>query len=445
MFLNHNISRLGKRNKMNLFLLYSLQNMSVFASLMFLGEILPSWINKKNLRPLQINYRPDNTSQFFIRAFYTSVRYELTDLPTALLFIPVMVLLSGFVGVIVLYGWRCGDTEKPGQQIEWDQIKVQKKMKEVKDLRIDDVINFLEGNQRDSVAGEYDMHAESFVLDDGQRTPGRTLASNRNNSTFGGPKKDSLSSVMQPVFTQEEDDARQLIENHFRGKPIRMIFDKHKGEITITYKNVNKTPTLLNVLFSSQMIYLFVSFCCSSVTPIFFINKLSRMLLTYLYTDSLVGPALVAVALISCIILLLYVLLLQRVKSKRFMIISYTVINYVLILLFPFLSQTLLGMIIIAVISVFVLTYINVLMSYFASISVTHSHMMNYIYPAWYASLAVGNILKVLIIDQNSGTFSSMSFSFLIIQGVGFLSISSFNLKKLNATWSDYSKYYDTE
>lgn len=373
------------------------------------------------------------------------MRYELSDLPTALLFIPCMVLVSGFGGLVVLYGWRCGDTEKPGQEIEWDQIKVQKKMKEVKDLRIDDVINFLEGNQRDSVAGEYDMHAESFVLDDGQRTPGRQLVgSNRNISTFAGNKKaDPLSSVMQPMYTKEEDDARQLIENHFRGKPIRMIFDKHKGEITITYKNVNKTPTLLNLLFNNQMIYLFVSFCCSSVTPIFFINKLSRMLLTYLYTDNLVGPALVAVALISCILLLLYVLLLHRVKSKRFMITSYTVINYVLILLFPFLSQTLLGMIIIAVISVFTLTYINVLMSYFASISVTHTHMMNYIYPCWYASLAVGNLIKVLIIDQNSSTFSSMSFSFLIIQGVGFLSISSFNLKKLTAAWSDYSQYYD--
>lgn len=52
---------------MNLFLLYSLQNMSVFASLIFLGEVCPSWINHKNLRPLQINYRPDNSSQYFIR------------------------------------------------------------------------------------------------------------------------------------------------------------------------------------------------------------------------------------------------------------------------------------------------------------------------------------------------------------------------------------------
>ena len=67
MFLNLNISRLGKRNKMNLFLLYSLQNMSVFASLIFLGEVCPSWINHKNLRPLQINYRPENSSQYFIR------------------------------------------------------------------------------------------------------------------------------------------------------------------------------------------------------------------------------------------------------------------------------------------------------------------------------------------------------------------------------------------
>ena len=95
-------------------------------------------------------------------------------------------------------------------------------------------------------------------------------------------------------YTPEEDSTRKLIEAHFRGKPMDINFDKDKGEIVITYKNLNKEPSLMQLLVCRQMINIYmrylsiISFCFSSVAPIFFTNKINRMLLEYLYSDGLV-------------------------------------------------------------------------------------------------------------------------------------------------------------
>lgn len=66
-FLIINLSRIGRKNQINLKLLYSLQYMSYFASIIILSLACTSIINSENLRPLQINALPENESTFFIR------------------------------------------------------------------------------------------------------------------------------------------------------------------------------------------------------------------------------------------------------------------------------------------------------------------------------------------------------------------------------------------
>ena len=63
------MSRLGKRNKLNLMLLFSLQNLSYFASLIIMAPICSFIIDPDNIRPLQLNYRDQNSQTFFIRVY----------------------------------------------------------------------------------------------------------------------------------------------------------------------------------------------------------------------------------------------------------------------------------------------------------------------------------------------------------------------------------------
>lgn len=69
-------------------------------------------------------------------------------------------LVFGFTGILSLYGLSCGNSEGQTKEIEWEQIKGKKKMNAIKDLRIDDVISYLEGDEEDEV---YSMKAESFT------------------------------------------------------------------------------------------------------------------------------------------------------------------------------------------------------------------------------------------------------------------------------------------
>ena len=187
------------------------------------------------------------------------------------------------------------------------------------------------------------------------------------------------------------------------------------------------------------------SFCFSSVAPIFFTNKISRMLLEYLYTDSLVGPAVVSVSLLSCISLLVTILFLHQLKSKKLMLTSFSAINYSLLLLLTFFSQTLMGMLLMATISIFLYVYMQVLISYLLSISASQSHQLNYMYPLIYSAHIVGNLIKVFFIDSNSDTFQSMVFVMLVVQGLGFLFIGGVNIKKLRQECIDYSAFVEKQ
>lgn len=77
MFLNINLSRIGKKNNLNMKLLYSVQNFSYFVSMIILGILCPIMINKQDLRPLQLNtvFDPSNqaaTSSVFMKVVLIS-------------------------------------------------------------------------------------------------------------------------------------------------------------------------------------------------------------------------------------------------------------------------------------------------------------------------------------------------------------------------------------
>jgi hypothetical protein len=181
------------------------------------------------------------------------------------------------------------------------------------------------------------------------------------------------------------------------------------------------------------------SFIFSSVTPISFLNKLNRMLLTYLYSDSYMRPAMVGIGISSGILLLGNILLLNQRKSKKFMIVNYTVLNYLLILMFSYLAESLVGSMILASVSVFLFVYMKVLMLYIVSYVVPHSRMMVQVLPILYSVFLFGNIIKVFVVDPNRQSFQLMVFVFLIIQGLGFLFITGVDVKKLRQTFLDYA------
>jgi hypothetical protein len=365
------------------------------------------------------------------QAFYTSSRYGLDNLPTRMLVVPLFVALFGFGGIISLYGWSCGNKGDNLSQIEWDQLKIKQKMNALKDLRLDDVIGFLEDSDKEigsESSGNKPFGRDSFVMTE--------VTVPKNKATTG-------QSVVVQHYTPEEDDTRRVIEAHFRGKPMNLNFDRERGEIIIAYKGVNKEPSLFEALFNKHMIYVYLSFCFSSVIPIFFMNKLSRMLLTYLYTDMYVGPALIAVAMVSCFLMLLNILMLHTNRSKKFMITMYMLLNYVLILMFSYLTESLFGMILLASLSIFVFVYMQVLLSFIASYCSSQNRLVAILYPMLYSMLLVGNLFKVFFVDPYSDTFQSMVFVFLIFQGMGFLCITGVNIKKIRQIFLDYGAHQD--
>jgi hypothetical protein len=168
-------------------------------------------------------------------------------------------------------------------------------------------------------------------------------------------------------------------------------------------------------------------------------NKLNRMLMTYLYTDKYVSPALIGIAILSCIYLLGNILLLHLRNSNRFMIINYTVFNYVLILMFSFLTETLLGMVMLGSLAVFLFVYMHVLMCYILAIIAPHSRDIARLFPLLYSAFFLGNLIKVFIVDSYRQSFQAMVFVFLVIQGLGFLFITGVNIKKLRQHFMDYA------
>ena len=181
----------------------------------------------------------------------------------------------------------------------------------------------------------------------------------------------------------------------------------------------------------------------SSVAPIFFLNKVSRLLLTYLHSDTLVGPALISVGIIAGITLTVNNLVLHSSGSKKLKITSFSGLNYLLILMISSLSESLLGMMLMAALSIFSYVYMQVLMSYLVSIAVTDSKLINYLYPIMYTVQMFGSLIKIFVVDPNSESFQSLTFTMLIIQGLGFVFISGVNISKLRQLCMDYSAHVD--
>lgn len=182
------------------------------------------------------------------------------------------------------------------------------------------------------------------------------------------------------------------------------------------------------------------------MVPIFFLNKLNRLLLTYLYTDDSTSPALISVSILSCIFLLALIQLLHRNKSKKLKVSVFSGINYAIVLLLTFMTQSLLGMMLMASISIFMYVYMQVLTSYLISICVgSDGRLIRYLYPCIYTYQVVGCIMKIVIVDSNSNTFQSLTTILLIIQGLGFLFISGVDIRKLRQLCTDYVAHHDAE
>lgn len=163
------------------------------------------------------------------------------------------------------------------------------------------------------------------------------------------------------------------------------------------------------------------------------------MPLTYLYLDTNVSQATLTEAFIVGLFLLTYVLVLHKQPSKKFLIMSFSVMNYILTLLFNYLTQSLLGMILISITALFNYISLRILMIYLISISVKESKLINYLYPFPYLSLMVGNLIKVFVVNPYSQDFQSIIFVFLIIQGLGFLFVSGVDIEQLKNLCHEYS------
>jgi hypothetical protein len=172
----------------------------------------------------------------------------MKSIPNRLLFVPILIVVCGMIGVITLYGWRCGNKEDPTNEIEWDAIKIKKKMNAVKDLRIDDVINFF--HDEDQQDEEYSLRSESMATSEPGTPAKKSFIKSHNLSK---PKKEGL---ITQQYVPEEDDTKKLIEAHFRGKPVNINFDKERGEILISYKPKTIATSIWEIVFSKQMAYL---------------------------------------------------------------------------------------------------------------------------------------------------------------------------------------------
>jgi hypothetical protein len=172
----------------------------------------------------------------------------MADLPNTLLFVPLMTVVFGFAGLVVLYGWDFGRKEIPTSEIEWRLVS-QRKMNGIKNLRLNEVIDFLDGEGDEE---DYVMKAESL----------------KSSGIFAFQKKDKPSLKKKGVASfLALGEARQLgvdyesdmkfIETSLGDKKVGVVFNKEKGEITIKYKTDQKLLTIWHIIFSKQMVYMF--------------------------------------------------------------------------------------------------------------------------------------------------------------------------------------------
>jgi hypothetical protein len=147
---------------------------------------------------------------------------------------------------------KCGNREGPTSAIEWEAIKIKKKMNAVRDLRIEEVLGFFE--ESGDKLEEYSLKTESINASE-PMTPkkGSFLVA----GTLNKPKKEKKKeSIIMQQYVPEEDDTRKLIEAHFRGKPVNINFDKERGEILISYRIRPIPKSVWDIIYSKQMIYL---------------------------------------------------------------------------------------------------------------------------------------------------------------------------------------------
>lgn len=390
-----------------------------------------------------LNYKPSNSATFFVRCFYTLTQDQKDLLSRQLLVLPGFTVLCGMIGLGFLYGWKCENREDNTTEIAWDSIKVQRKMNAIKDLKINDMIDLLE-KKKDDNEEEYSLKTETFSADASIIESSRADLSKkyldlaeRRRKAIGG---DILASNLENV---EGDDAMKLIEAQLGGKAINMNIDKNRGQIIITFRGSVSKTSIIDVLLSRQMVYLYISFSCSGTIVIFYISKLARTPLVHLYTEDLNGPAVLAQAMFAAIFMFSNILLLQRHKTKKFMLANYSILTFCLILVYSTLSESFLGVMVTCTCCLFAFVYMKVMILFIVAVSARKSKLLIYLYPAFYAVLGVSNLLKVMIVDRYDEDFRSLILVFLLIQAVGFLFMNGVDLDLLQNKCFEYGAYQE--
>jgi hypothetical protein len=435
-----NISKVALKHQLNLKFLFALQSLSMFALVVLMGILRPILIGT-DVSPLQVNYRPANTAMFFIKIMYTMTPEQKNFFPTQLLFMPVLILLSGFIGLGFLYGWTCGNREDSTNEIAWDSLKVQKKMNAIKELRINDMLDLLEGKEKDQ-DDEYSLKSETISMDASIMESTRGEGGARFREEIGKKKKrddkDSLLNKLEPV---EDDAAKKLIEAQLGGRVINMNIDQERGQIVITFRGQAKKVTIIDVIFSRQMMFLYISFSCSGTIILFYISKLSRTPMIFLNSETYNSVVIISQGIFGAAFILILVLMMQWQKTKRFMLANYTMMTYFLVLIYTTLSDSLLGIMLTCTSCLFIYVYMKVILQFIVAISARKSKLFIYVYPVFYSVFITSNLLKVYIVDRYSDTARSMIFVFLIIQAVGFLFMNGVDIEILQNKCFEYGAY----
>lgn len=186
----------------------------------------------------------------------------MDDLPNTLLVIPGLTLVFGFSGLVALYGINWGSKEIPTTEIQWNEITV-KKMNGIKNLRLNEVIDFFDGGYEgdDTLNADYEMKSESLKA-----------------SLIAGPSPNKASFIKRQMMHRKSDlglkallmdgDGQEdlyqdvkFIQTNFENKQVEVQLLKEKGQIIITYlKGSRSGITLWHVVFSKQMVYLFLRY-----------------------------------------------------------------------------------------------------------------------------------------------------------------------------------------
>lgn len=436
-----NIAKVALKHQLNMKFLFALQSLSMFALVLVMGVLRPLMTGGEE-KPLLVNYQPRNSAMFFVRTFYTYSQAQKDALPNQLLFMPMTILLAGFIGLGFLYGWTCGNREDSTNEIVWDSIKVQKKMNAIKELRINDMLDMLEGKTPKEPEDEYSLKAETMSMDVSLLESARGDGPSRFRENMDKKKKkDEKDSLFKKLEAVEDDAAKKLIEAQLGGKVINMNIDQERGEIVITFRGQARKLTIIDVILSRQMLFLYISFTCSGTIIMFYMSKLSRTPMIYLLTESYNSAAIIAQAIFGACLVLILVLMMQWQRTKKFMLANYTMMTYFLVLIYSTLSDSFMGVMLTCTSILFMYVYMKVILQFIVAVSARKSKLFIYLYPAFYSVFICSNLLKVYIVDRYSSSSRSMILTFLIIQAVGFLFMNGVDIEILQNKCFEYGAY----